>query len=92
MPEPVYVLKVAKGMEKGLKDTLRMKTAPSHVRLATVAPLSNFGFPAGAEGTLLWSDGHGYLIGVEDGDTPRLYVPMQNVAYIADAAGLAAGK
>lgn len=92
MAEPVYLLKTAKGADKSVKERLHLKAVPSYVRLATVAPLSNYGFPPGAEGALLRFDSEGAVIGVADGEGPRLFVPMQNIAYLADAAGLAGEK
>ena len=60
---------------------------PAWVRVSTLAPLSNHGYPPDAEGALLRVLPEGLVIGVEGVPTiPRLFVPWQNVAYIAAGA------
>jgi hypothetical protein len=95
MEEILYVLRVGgeKDVQKGVAERLGKKKAPSHVRVSTLAPLSNHGFPQGAEGALIGIGKDGLIVGVEgDGDAPSLFVPWQNVAYLADAAGLGAAR
>ncbi|MEW6282238.1 MAG: hypothetical protein AB1758_26770, partial [Candidatus Eremiobacterota bacterium] len=60
------------------------------VRLATLAPLSNYGYGESTVGALLAVDADGVVIGSEhDPTVPRLFVPWQNVAYLADGTLLA---
>ena len=94
MEELLYLLKVAgeKDVQSGVAKRLGAKKAPSHVRVSTIAPLSNYGFPDGAEGAVLGVSGEGLVIGAEENGAPAMFVPWQNVAYMADGAGLAGGK
>lgn len=86
-----YLLKVAKSVEKDAAKWLAVSKAPTHLRLATMAPLSNYGYPAGTEGAVLKLGEHGLVIGAEDReDVPRDFVPWQNVSYISDGTTLAA--
>lgn len=85
-----YLLKVAKGLEKDTAKWLMVPSAPTHVRLATMAPLSNYGYPAGVEGCLLRLNDNGIVVGAEDKpEVPRDFVPWQNVSYISDGSLLA---
>jgi hypothetical protein len=91
--ELLYVVKVgsAKEVQQGVKSRLQSQKQPSHVRLSTLAPLSNYGMPAGTEGTLLAIGGDGLVIGVEgNADAPTMFIPWQNVSYLADGSALAA--
>jgi hypothetical protein len=92
MQELVYLLKVggAVNTHQRVATLLHRQKPPSHVRLATIAPLSNFGFPEGSEGALLATSDQGLVIGVEgNAEAPTLFVPWQNVAYVADGTSLA---
>lgn len=86
--ENVYLLKVAGKASGGVEKRLGKGT--SHVRVATLAPLSNFGYPPGAEGAVLDVNDNGLVFGVDgDDNVPRAFVPWQNVSYLADGAQLA---
>ena len=88
-----YLLKVGKHVEKDAAKWLSLSKSPSHLRLATLAPLSNYGYPAGTEGTVLKINDHGLVVGAEEReDVPRDFVPWQNVSYISDGTTLAKGK
>lgn len=85
-----YLLRVTKSAGKDLKKLLDLSDAPSHMRLATLAPLSNFGYPAGTEGAVLKLADGGLVIGADGReDVPRDFVPWQNVSYISDGSLLA---
>jgi hypothetical protein len=85
-----YLLKTAKAVEKDLAKWLSLSAAPTHVRLATLAPLSNYGYPAGTEGALLKINDHGLVVGADGReDVPRDFIPWQNVSYISDGSSLA---
>ena len=85
-----YLLRTAKAVEKDLAKWLSLSAAPSHVRLATLAPLSNYGYPADAEGALLTIGDLGLVIGADGReDVPRDFVPWQNISYISDGSSLA---
>jgi len=85
-----YLLKVNKGAEKDLGKWLMLSKAPSYVRLATLAPLSNYGYPAGVEGEVLRIGDNGIVVGSGDReDVPRDFIPWQNVSYISDGTMLA---
>ena len=85
-----YLLKVAKSAEKDAAKFLMLTAAPSHLRLSTLAPLSNYGYPAGAEGAVLRLNDSGIVVGADGReDVPRDFVPWQNVSYISDGSSLA---
>jgi hypothetical protein len=85
-----YLLKVTDGVAKDVAQWLKLAAPPSHVRLATLAPLSNYGYPSGAEAALLGLTVHGVVTGQAGGDAaPHDFVPWQNVAYLSDGTGLA---
>lgn len=85
-----YLLKVADSAIKDVKDWLLLQTTPSHVRLATKDPLSTWGYPSGAESSLLKLSAHGVVTGQAGGDAaPHDFVPWSNVAYISDGTSLA---
>jgi hypothetical protein len=89
-----YLLKVPKAMEKDAKKWLGLEAAtPTHMRLATLAKLSNFGYPPGTDGCVLRINEHGLVIGAEGReDVPRDFVPWQNVSYISDGTSLAKAR
>ncbi len=88
-----YLLKTGKTAEKDVAQWLNVSKAPSHVRLATLAPLSNYGYPSGTDGAVLRINQSGINIGVDGReDVPRDFVPWQNVSYISDGASLAKSK
>jgi hypothetical protein len=85
-----YLLKVGKGSEKDVAKWLAMNSSPTHIRLSTLAPLSNYGYPPGAEGALLKINDHGIIVGADGrDDVPRDFIPWQNVSYISDGSALA---
>jgi hypothetical protein len=85
-----YLLKVAKDAEKDSKKMLTLSSPPTHLRLATIAPLSNYGYPAGVEGCILKVGDAGIVIGADGReDIPRDFVPWSNVAYVSDGSALA---
>lgn len=85
-----YLLKVAESAAKDVRDWLMVQATPTHVRLATMAPLSTYGYPAGSEGAILKVTVHGVVTGQAGGDAaPHDFVPWQNVAYLSDGTRLA---
>jgi hypothetical protein len=84
-----YLLKVSKGAANDVASFLALDKGPTHVRLSTLAPLSNYGYSAGAEGVLLRLSPSGVVTG-QDGDdaAPHDFVPWHNVAYMSDGTGL----
>lgn len=90
MAENVYLLKVGKNAAGEVDKRLGTDSTPSHIRLSTLAPLSNYGYPPGAEGAVLGVTGDGLIVGAEDdAAVPRAFVPWQNVSYVADGTQLA---
>lgn len=80
-----YVLKVGAGAKDAIGGWLELSKQPTHVRLATMAPLSNWGYPPGSEGALLKIGERGIVVGVEGNEeVPRDFVPWQNVSYLTD--------
>jgi len=91
MEELVYLLKVPanQDVQGAVTQRLMLKQAPQYIRIATIAPISNYGYPAGTEGALLGILDGGVVVGVEGKeDVPRAFIPWQNVAYLADGADL----
>ncbi|MCA2980120.1 MAG: hypothetical protein INH41_03540 [Myxococcaceae bacterium] len=85
-----YLLKVNDSASKDVAEWLLLAKAPTHVRLATLAPLSNYGYPSGADAAVLKLTVHGVVTGQAGGDeAPHDFVPWQNVAYLSDGSGLA---
>jgi hypothetical protein len=85
-----YLLKVGALMANEVASWLMVSEAPEYVRLATMAPLSAYGYPAGTEGAILRIDERGLIVGVEDReDVPRDFIPWQNVSYMTDGTLLA---
>jgi hypothetical protein len=87
MPDLVYLLRVPDLHEVHVEvsSRLHLAEAPDYIRLATLAPLSNWGYPEGAEGAVLSIDDRGVVVGMaEDPSVPRAFVPWQNIAYVAD--------
>lgn len=85
--ENVYLLKLGEdpNLIKAVLQRLCLKDAPYYVRVATLAPISNFGYPESAEGALLAWTSEGITFGVPtDAHIPRSFIPWQNVAYVAD--------
>jgi hypothetical protein len=83
--EFLYLLKVAKDIEKDLAKRLLLSKPPTHVRVATLAPLSNYGFVGAVEGGILGVSGEGIVVGVDGReDIPRLSCHGRTVSYIAD--------
>lgn len=97
MQELVYLLKVGSSQELRSQLAHRMMLTAEQpvewVRVATMAPLSNYGYPPDAEGELLGFVDGGLVVGVEkDSTIPRDFVPWQNVAYISDGTSLGQKK
>jgi hypothetical protein len=85
-----YLLKVNETAARDVAEWLMLAKAPSHVRLATLAPLSNYGYPSGADAAVLKISVHGVVTGQAGGDqAPHDFVPWANVAYLSDGSGLA---
>jgi hypothetical protein len=88
--QQVYMLELAP--DEALIDSVRQHLAlegetPQHVRLATNSPLTNRGWPASASGYLLRLDGRGAVVGTAGNNAvPRMLVPWQNIAYLAEGA------
>lgn len=57
---------------------------PERIRLSTMAPLSNRGYPADAQAEVLSVRDVGLVIGVPNSQVPRMLVPWQNIAYLAE--------
>lgn len=87
MNEFVYMLRVAENeaLLASLAKALTLKEFPHYVRVATLAPLSTFGYLAGMEAAILsWTDA-GLSIGLpEDVSVPRAFIPWQNISYVAE--------
>lgn len=95
MEELVYLLKVnpGNGVADEIAARLCVDQCPPWVRLATIAPLSNYGYKPESEGEVLDIGDHGVVVGVAaDTEIPRQFVPWQNIAYLADGASLAANR
>ena len=86
-----YLLKVNEAVSGEVVKWLQLKAAPTHVRVSTLAPLSNYGYPSGADAALLGITIHGIVTGQAGGEdkAPHDFVPWQNIAYISDGTGLA---
>ena len=87
-----YLLRVGKSAETDILKYLALEAPPSHVRLSTLAPLSNFGYPPGTEAQILRVLEHGIVMGGWSGqndEAPHDFVPWQNIAYLSDGTGLA---
>ena len=87
MQEFVYLLRLA-DCEELLAQVARflvVSEVPNYLRVATLAPLSTFGYHESSEGAILaWSEA-GLCMGVpEDLSVPRAFIPWQNIAYVAD--------
>jgi hypothetical protein len=88
--ENLYLLECGKGVGGDFGKRLQMDGEPSHVRLATVEPLSNYGFPPGADGWVLGVSGDGVIVGSQDvAEVPHMLVPWQNIIYLGDGTSLA---
>lgn len=91
MDELLYILKVddTAPVQQWVANRLLLAQAPKYVRISSVVPLSNYGYPADAAGTILAINSRGFLVGVKDRpEIPRDFIPWSNVAYMADAADL----
>lgn len=89
MQELIYLLTVPETLRPELAQRLFLSVAPSHVRVATIAPLSNYGYSSTSQGTLLGLDTTGLVFGdAQDEQVPRAFVPWSNVAYLADGTQL----
>ena len=91
MQEIVYLLKIPEDedLQNQLGELLGAAYIPEYVRLSTLAPLSNYGYPVGAEGSLIGVSDRGVVIGVaDDPAVPRSLVPWSNISYLAESAGL----
>jgi hypothetical protein len=89
VPQQEYVLRVGKEAEAAVASWLCLSSAPEWVRLSTIAPLSNWGYPPGAEGAVLRVADAGLVMGVDGReDVPRDFVPWTNIAYLTDGTQL----
>ncbi|TNE44297.1 MAG: hypothetical protein EP343_31600 [Deltaproteobacteria bacterium] len=91
MDEILYVLKVNDDptLQKQVAQRLCLQKSPEYVRVSAVFPLSNYGYPEDAAGTVLLVNSRGIMIGVpQRPEVPRDFVPWSNIAYFADAADL----
>lgn len=87
MDYSIYALRVASAPEtkQAVADYLGHAQAPQSVRVATLIPISNQGWPSDAIGSLLRLDQRGALVGAEEpAGVPQLLIPWQNIAYLAD--------
>lgn len=87
MEYSIYALRVASQADvlQSVADYLGHQNSPQSVRLATLIPISNQGWPSEAVGCLLRLDVRGALVGAEEPEgVPRLLVPWDNIAYLAD--------
>jgi hypothetical protein len=85
-----YLLRVAKAVEKDLAKWLDVSRPPTYIRVATLSPLSTYGYPPGSEGYVLRINEHGLVTGVEGNDAvPHDFVPWQNISYISDGTSRA---
>lgn len=85
-----YLLKVGEGAKAEIQKYLDLKAAPGYVRVATLAPLSNWGFPANSEGAVIKVLERGLVTGQAGGDdAPHDFVPWANIAYLSDGSKLA---
>ncbi|MCB9637373.1 MAG: hypothetical protein H6728_10455 [Myxococcales bacterium] len=92
MEELIYLLQVSSKAEVQSKvaGLLLLDSAPKYVRVATLAPLSNYGYTPDATGAILAVHDNGIVFGDEKNATiPRAFVPWQNIAYLADGEALA---
>jgi hypothetical protein len=87
--ENLYLLECAKGVGADLAKKLKMDGNPTHVRISCIHPLSNYGFPAGADGWMLGATTDGVVVGSQDHpEVPHMLVPWNNVVYVADGSAL----
>lgn len=86
-----YLLKVTDQVTSDIVKWLMLKAPPTHVRVSTLAPLSNYGYPSGADAALLHISELGIVTGQAGGEdkAPHDFVPWQNIAYMSDGSGLA---
>ncbi len=85
-----YLLKVGDAAKAEIQKYLDLKAPPGYVRVATLAPLSNWGFPPGSEGAVIKVLERGLVTGQAGGDdAPHDFVPWANIAYLSDGSKLA---
>lgn len=90
MQELVYLLKVPPDQAGLVQEWLLMERAPEFVRVATIAPLSNYGYDETSKASLLGLNERGLVFGDPGrSDIPRAFVPWSNLAYVADGTRLA---
>jgi len=88
--ENLYLLECKKGVGGEFSKRLQMDGEPTFIRLATAQPLSNYGFPAGADGWALGVSSDGVIVGSDVvAEVPHMLVPWQNIVYVADGTALA---
>lgn len=91
MEELIYLLKVANNSttQKSVAQRLGLDSTPNYVRVATLAKLSNYGYPTDEDAAVLSVDAEGIVIGI-DGQPQyaHAFVPWSNIAYLADGADL----
>ena len=87
MDYSIYALRVASTPEtkQAVAGYLGHAQSPQSVRVATLIPISNQGWPSDAIGSLLRLDERGVLVGAEEpAGVPQLLIPWPNIAYLAD--------
>ncbi len=85
-----YLLKVSKTAEKDVMRYLDLTAPPSHIRLSTLAPLSNWGYPPESSGAILKVFAEGVVTGQDGGnEAPHDFIPWSNVAYLSDGTKMA---
>ena len=87
MDYSIYAFRVSSDPEtsQAVADHLGHQKSPQSVRIATIIPVSNKGWPNDTIGYILRLDQKGALIGsAETEGTPRLLIPWGNIAYLAD--------
>ncbi len=85
-----YLIQVGQSAKAEVLPLLHLVDPPTHVRLAVMAPLSNWGYPPNTVPQLLKISPLGLVIGLEaNPQAPHDFVPWQNVAYVSDGTRLA---
>ena len=87
MQEMVYLLRVPQqpALLALIVRALSLAENPQWLRVATLAPLSNFGYLENHEGHIISWTAEGIGMGVPDDlSVPRSFIPWQNIAYVAE--------
>ena len=92
LTELIYLFRVADDEELlgAVCERLMLEEAPEWLSVSTLAPLTNFGYSEGVVGAVLALHDSGLTYGCEkDPSVPRVFVPWQNVAYVASGDAMA---